>query len=151
MRKLFIFDTTLRDGEQSLFHTLQAGEKLEIAKQLAKLGVDIIEAGFPASSPGDFTAVQMVAQQVKGVVVCGLARAVRSDIDRCAEALRGAENPRIHTGIGVSPIHIYDKLKLTPELVVERAVAAVRHAKNYVGDVEFYAEDAFRADRNFLA
>lgn len=146
-----VFDTTLRDGEQSLPHTLQSGEKLELARQLAKMGIDIIEAGFPASSPEDFSSVQLVADQVKGVIVCGLTRALRSDIDLCAQALKSAENPRIHTGIGVSPLHIHNKLHLTPELVVDQAVAAVRHAKMHLSDVEFYAEDALRADRSFLA
>lgn len=151
MRRLMIFDTTLRDGEQSLPRTLQAGEKLGIARQLARLGVDVIEAGFPASAPEDFNAVKLVAEEVKGVIVCGLTRALRSDIDRCAEALKRAESPRIHTGIGVSPMHIYDKLHLTPEQVVDQAVDAVSYAKRYLSDVEFYAEDALRADRSFLA
>ncbi|OPX84142.1 MAG: 2-isopropylmalate synthase [Pelotomaculum sp. PtaB.Bin104] len=151
MRRLYIFDTTLRDGEQSLGITLNANEKLEVARQLVKLGVDVIEAGFPASSPGDAEAVNLIAREVKGVSICGLTRAVESDIDCCAQALRGAEYPRIHTGIGVSPVHMEKKLKLAPERVLEVAVAAVKHAKKYVGDVEFYAEDAFRSDRSFLA
>ncbi|OPX91241.1 MAG: 2-isopropylmalate synthase [Pelotomaculum sp. PtaB.Bin013] len=150
MRRLFIFDTTLRDGEQSLGITLNVAEKLEIARQLVKLGVDVIEAGFPASSPGDADSVSTIAREIKGVSVCGLTRAVESDIDCCAEALRAAEHPRIHTGIGVSPIHMEKKLKLSPEQVIELAVAAVKHARKYVGDVEFYAEDAFRGDRAFL-
>lgn len=151
MRRLYIFDTTLRDGEQSLGITLNAAEKLEVARQLARLGVDVIEAGFPASSPGDADAVSVIAREVKGVSICGLTRAVESDIDCCAEALHAAEYPRIHTGIGVSPVHMEKKLKLAPECVLETAVAAVKHAKKYVGDVEFYAEDAFRSDRAFLA
>lgn len=150
MRRLFIFDTTLRDGEQSLGITLSVAEKLEIARQLVKLGVDVIEAGFPASSPGDADSVSKIAREINGVSVCGLTRAVESDIDCCAEALRAAEHPRIHTGIGVSPIHMEKKLKLSPEQVIELAVAAVKHARKYVGDVEFYAEDAFRSDRAFL-
>lgn len=150
MRKLYVFDTTLRDGEQSLGITLNVSEKLEIARQLVKLGVDIIEAGFPASSPGDMESVRTIAQEIKGVTICGLTRANAQDIDICAEALRQAENPRIHTGIGVSPVHMEKKLKLSPEMVVERAVAAVKHAKKYVSDVEFYAEDAFRSDPVFL-
>lgn len=151
MKKLYIFDTTLRDGEQSLARTLDVREKLEIARQLVHLGVDIIEAGFPASSPGDFEAVQVIAREVRGVSVCGLTRAVSDDIRQCARALEGAEHPRIHTGIGVSPSHMADKLGLTPEAVAQKAEAAVRLARSYVGDVEFYAEDAFRSDRQFLA
>lgn len=112
MRKLFVFDTTLRDGEQSLGITLNVNEKLEIGRQLVKLGVDIIEAGFPASSPGDLVAVSTIARELKGVIICGLSRAVPRDIDSCAEALRKAEQPRIHTGIAVSPIHMASKLKL---------------------------------------
>ncbi|ACV62846.1 pyruvate carboxyltransferase [Desulfofarcimen acetoxidans DSM 771] len=150
MRKLFVFDTTLRDGEQSLGITLNVDEKLEIARQLVRLKVDVIEAGFPNSSPGDFISVQAIAREVKGVVICGLTRAVKSDIDRCAEALRSAEYPRIHTGIGVSSVHMEKKLGFTPEQVVETAAAAVKHAKKYVADVEFFAEDATRGDRDFL-
>lgn len=151
MRKLYIFDTTLRDGEQSLGITLNVQEKIEIARQLVKLGVDVIEAGFPASSPGDLASVRTLARELQGVIVCGLSRAVEGDIDSCAEALREAEYPRIHTGIAVSPVHMAQKLKLSPDQVVETAVAAVKHAKKYVGDVEFYAEDAFRSDLPFLA
>lgn len=150
MRRLYVFDTTLRDGEQSLGITLNVKEKLEIGRQLVKLGVDIIEAGFPASSPGDQESVRTIAQEMKGVIICGLTRAVPQDIDVCAEALRQAEYPRIHTGIGVSPVHMEKKLKLTPEQVVERAIAAVKYAKSYVSDVEFFAEDAFRSDPTFL-
>ena len=150
MRKLFVFDTTLRDGEQSLGITLNVNEKLEIGRQLVKLGVDVIEAGFPASSPGDLAAVRTIARELKGVIVCGLSRAVPGDIDSCAEALREAEQPRIHTGIAVSPLHMASKLKLTPDQVVEAAVVAVKRAKKYVGDVEFYAEDAFRSEPAFL-
>lgn len=150
MRKLFVFDTTLRDGEQSLGITLNVKEKLEIGRQLVKLGVDIIEAGFPASSPGDMESVRTIAEELKGVVICGLTRAVPQDIDICAEALRKAENPRIHTGIGTSPIHIYKKLGLTPDKVVEQAVYAVKYAKKYMNDVEFYAEDASRSDPDYL-
>jgi len=149
-KAVFIFDTTLRDGEQSLGFTLNTAEKLEIARQLVKLGVDVIEAGFPASSPGDADSVRAIAREIRGVSVCGLTRALASDIDCCAEALQAAEHPRIHTGIGVSPIHMEKKLKLSPEQVVEMAAAAVKHARKYVGDVEFYAEDAFRSERAFL-
>jgi 2-isopropylmalate synthase len=151
MRKLYVFDTTLRDGEQSLGITLNVKEKLEIGRQLLKLGVDIIEAGFPASSPGDLESVRTLARELKGVIICGLTRAVEQDIDICAEALRLAEYPRIHTGIGVSPVHMEMKLNLNPDQVVERAVSAVKYAKKYVSDVEFYAEDAFRSDPAFLA
>ena len=150
MRRLYVFDTTLRDGEQSLGITLNVKEKLEIGHQLVKLGVDIIEAGFPASSPGDMESVRTIAKELKGVIICGLTRAVVQDIDICAEALRQAEYPRIHTGIGVSQVHMQKKLKLTPDQVVERAVAAVRYAKKFVSDVEFYAEDAFRSEPSFL-
>lgn len=150
MRKLYVFDTTLRDGEQSLGITLNVNEKLEIAKKLVDLGVDIIEAGFPASSPGDMESVRTIAREIKGVTICGLTRADEKDIDLCAESLRGAEFPRIHTGIGISPVHMEKKLNLSPEMIVERAVAAVKHAKKYVSDVEFYAEDAFRGDPAFL-
>lgn len=151
MRRLYVFDTTLRDGEQSLGITLNVNEKLDIARQLVKLGVDVIEAGFPASSPGDFNSVRVIAREVKGVIICGLSRAVEKDIDSCAEALREAESPRIHTGIAVSPVHMEKKLRLAPEQVIETAVAAVKHARKYVGDVEFYAEDAFRSEPAFLA
>ncbi len=151
MRKLYVFDTTLRDGEQSLGITLNVKEKLEIARQLVNLGVDIIEAGFPASSPGDQESVSTIAREIRGVTICGLTRAVQGDIDICAQALRQAEAARIHTGIGVSPIHMQSKLKLTPDQVIDQAVSAVRYAKKYVSDVEFYAEDAFRSDPKFLA
>jgi 2-isopropylmalate synthase len=150
MRKLYVFDTTLRDGEQSLGITLNVKEKLEIGHQLVKLGVDIIEAGFPASSPGDLESVRTIAKELKGVIICGLTRAVVQDIDICAEALRLAEYPRIHTGIGVSPVHMETKLNLRPDQVVEEAISAVKYAKKYVSDVEFYAEDAFRSDPTFL-
>jgi 2-isopropylmalate synthase, bacterial type len=151
MRKLYVFDTTLRDGEQSLGITLNVKEKLEIGNQLVKLGVDIIEAGFPASSPGDMDSVRTLAKELKGVVICGLTRAVAQDIEICAEALRQAEYPRIHTGIGVSPIHMAKKFGLNPDQVVEQAVYAVKYAKKYISDVEFYAEDAFRSDPEYLA
>lgn len=145
-----IFDTTLRDGEQSLGITLNVKEKLEISRQLIKLGVDVIEAGFPASSPGDFESVRTIAREIRGAAICGLSRAVASDIDSCARALRDAEHPRIHTGIAVSPVHMAKKLGLSPETVIEVAVDAVKRARTYVSDVEFYAEDAFRSNREFL-
>ncbi|NPV91798.1 MAG: 2-isopropylmalate synthase [Firmicutes bacterium] len=150
MSRLYVFDTTLRDGEQSLGITLNVVEKLEIAHQLVKMGIDVIEAGFPASSPGDLESVRRIAREVKGAVICGLTRAVEQDIDICAEALRDAEQPRIHTGIAVSPMHMERKLGMTPDQVIEAAVAAVKHSKRYVSDVEFYAEDSFRSDRRFL-
>jgi len=150
MRKLYIFDTTLRDGEQSLGITLNVKEKLTISRQLVKLGVDIIEAGFPASSPGDFDSVRTIAREIKGATICGLTRAVQKDIDICAEALKEAEAPRIHTGIAVSPVHMAKKLNMSPHQVLETAVSAVKHAKKYVHDVEFYAEDASRSERDFL-
>jgi 2-isopropylmalate synthase len=150
VQKLYIFDTTLRDGEQSLGITLNINEKLAIARQLVVLGVDIIEAGFPASSPGDMNSVRTISREVKGAIICGLTRAVEKDIDCCAEALREAEQPRIHTGIAVSPVHMEKKLHMSPDQVIETAVAAVKHAKKYVHDVEFYAEDAFRSDPEFL-
>ncbi len=150
MRRLYIFDTSLRDGEQSLGISLNVKEKLEIAKQLVRLGVDVIEAGFPASSPGDFRSVQTISQEIRGVTICGLSRCVQKDIDHCAEALKLAENPRIHTGIAVSPLHMEKKLCLSPQKVIETAVEAVKHAKKYIEDVEFFAEDAFRSDPAFL-
>jgi 2-isopropylmalate synthase len=149
--KIQIFDTTLRDGEQVPGSKLNTKEKLELAVALEELGVDIIEAGFPVSSPGDFKAVSEVAKIVKEPVVCGLTRAVENDIDVAAKALRHAKRPRIHTGIGTSEQHIYNKLNSTPEKIIERGVAAVKHAKKYVEDVEFYAEDAGRTDNEFLA
>lgn len=150
MRKLYVFDTTLRDGEQSLGITLNTEEKLQIARRLVELGVDVIEAGFPASSPEDAAAVRRISQELKGVTVCGLTRAVKADIDICAEALKPAEHPRIHTGLATSPIHMERKLRKTPEQVLEMAVEAVKYARKFVPDVEFYAEDAFRSDREFL-
>ncbi len=149
--KLYIFDTTLRDGEQVPGAKLNTVEKIEIAKQLEKLGVDIIEAGFPISSPGDFKSVQAISKAVKDVTVCGLTRAVEKDIDTAAEALKQAKHPRIHTGIGASDVHIKNKFKSTREKVLEQGVKAVKYAKKYVEDVEFYAEDAGRADNEFLA
>ncbi|WP_422443571.1 2-isopropylmalate synthase [Thermoanaerobacterium sp. DL9XJH110] len=149
-RRIEIFDTTLRDGEQSPGVSLNAHEKLEIAKQLAKLRVDVIEAGFPIASNGDFNAVKTIAENVKGPVIAGLARANFKDIDRAAEALKNAERPRIHTFIASSPIHMKYKLKMSPEQVLEAAVEAVKRAKSYVEDVEFSAEDASRSEVEFL-
>ena len=146
-----IFDTTLRDGEQVPGCKLNTAQKVEIAHALESLGVDIIEAGFPISSPGDFESVQQVARTVRHATVCGLSRAVEKDIKVAAESLVGAKRPRIHTGIGVSEMHIRYKLRTTPEDIIHRAAAAVKYAKSFVEDVEFYAEDAGRADNEFLA
>ena len=150
-RKIHIFDTTLRDGEQSPGASMNTEEKLVIAQQLIRMGVDVIEAGFPISSPGDFRSVQEIGRLAgDDCVVCGLTRAVEKDIDRAAEALATAKRPRIHTGIGVSPSHLRDKLRITEDECVERAIHCVEYAKRYVEDVEFYAEDAGRADQDFL-
>ena len=146
-----IFDTTLRDGEQVPGCKLNKSEKLVLAKRLDELGVDIIEAGFPISSPGDFEAVSDVAKTVRNAIVCGLTRAVQKDIDVAAEALKPAHRARIHTGIGTSDSHIQHKFRSTREKIIERGVAAVKHAKKYVEDVEFYAEDAGRTDNAYLA
>src|SRR5947199_9843899 len=147
---VFIFDTTLRDGEQSPGASMNVDEKLEIARQLERLGVDVIEAGFPISSPGDFQAVQAISRLIKECTVCGLTRAVEKDIDTAAEALRDAVRPRIHTGLGVSDSHLQHKLKLSREQAMERGVAAVRHARTYVEDVEYFLEDSGRADKDYL-
>ncbi|MGJ1447260.1 2-isopropylmalate synthase [Sphingobacterium spiritivorum] len=148
---LYIFDTTLRDGEQVPGCQLTTPEKIEIAKDLEKLGVDIIEAGFPVSSPGDFQSVVELSKAVNDVIICALTRANKNDIDVAAEALKFAKRPRIHTGIGSSDLHIQYKFNSTREEILERAVSAVKHAKSYVEDVEFYAEDAGRADLEYLA
>ena len=149
--RVHIFDTTLRDGEQVPGCQLGLAEKLELAVQLENLGVDIIEAGFPISSPLDFKSVKEISSIIKDSTVCGLSRAVRKDIEVAAEALQGAARPRIHTGIGTSDIHIKHKFNSTREDVLERAVQAVSYARNFVPDVEFYAEDAGRSDNAFLA
>ncbi|MFC4162175.1 2-isopropylmalate synthase [Epilithonimonas zeae] len=149
--KIEIFDTTLRDGEQVPGCKLDTKQKLIIAEQLDSLGVDIIEAGFPISSPGDFLSVQEISKIVKNAKVCGLTRANKKDIEVAAEALRFAKRPRIHTGIGTSDSHIRFKFNSTREQVLERAIEAVKYAKNFVDDVEFYAEDAGRTDNDFLA
>ncbi|HSD07718.1 2-isopropylmalate synthase [Flavobacterium sp.] len=149
--KVQIFDTTLRDGEQVPGCKLDTKQKLVIANRLDEMGVDIIEAGFPVSSPGDFLSVTEICKIVKNATVCGLTRAVENDINVAAEALKYAARPRIHTGIGTSDSHIYHKLQTTPEDIIARAKHAVAHAKKYVEDVEFYAEDAGRTDNAFLA
>ena len=146
-----IFDTTLRDGEQVPGCKLDSKTKLIIAEQLDYLGVDVLEAGFPISSPGDFNSVEEISKLVKNARVCGLTRAVKRDIDVAAEAIKHAKRSRIHTGIGTSESHMRYKFNATAEEVLERAVAAVKHAKSYVEDVEFYAEDAGRTDNEFLA
>jgi 2-isopropylmalate synthase len=149
--RVLVFDTTLRDGEQSPGISLNAQEKLEIAQQLARLGVDVIEAGFPITSPGDFEAVREIARNIDGPVICALARTVASDIDRAWEAVRDATRPRIHMVIATSDLHIEHKLQTTREDVLGQARAAVAHAKQYVDDVEFSCEDGFRSDREFMA
>ena len=149
--KVQIFDTTLRDGEQVPGCKLDTKQKLVIAERLDKMGVDIIEAGFPVSSPGDFLSVSEICKIVENATVCGLTRAVKNDIDVAAAALKHAKRPRIHTGIGTSQSHILHKLNTTPEDIIARAKYAVAHAKSYVEDVEFYAEDAGRTDNAFLA
>src|SRR3990170_461666 len=147
---LIIFDTTLRDGEQSPGASMTREEKVRIAKVLERMRVDIIEAGFPVASPGDFEAVRAVAEAVTDSTVCGLARAVEKDIDRAAEAIKPAKRGRIHTFIATSPIHMQHKLRMTPEQVLERAVQMVKHARNHTDDVEFSPEDAVRSEMDFL-
>jgi len=149
--KVQIFDTTLRDGEQVPGCKLNTNQKLIIAERLDLLGVDVIEAGFPISSPGDFNSVIKISKLVKNAIVCGLTRANKKDIEAAAEALQYAVKPRIHTGIGTSDSHIRYKFNSTPEKILERAKEAVRYAKTFVEDIEFYAEDAGRTDNEFLA
>jgi len=149
--KVHIFDTTLRDGEQVPGCKLDTDQKLIIAERLDLLGVDIIEAGFPISSPGDFNSVQEISKIVKNATVCGLTRAVKKDIEVAAEALKYAKRPRIHTGIGTSESHIKFKFNSNKDAIIERAIEAVSYAKTFVEDVEFYAEDAGRTDNEFLA
>lgn len=151
MKKIFIFDTTLRDGEQVPGCQLNTQEKLIIAEKLEELGVDIIEAGFPISSPGDFQSVVEISKKIKKPIICALTRAKKEDIDCAAESLKFAKRKRIHTGIGASDIHIKYKFKSTREKILEQAIWAVKYAKKFVNDVEFYAEDAGRADNQFLA
>lgn len=149
--RLFIFDTTLRDGEQVPGCQLNTVEKIQVAKALENLGVDVIEAGFPVSSPGDFNSVVEISKAVTWPTVCALTRAVEKDIDAAAEALKYAKHKRIHTGIGTSDSHIRYKFNSTREEIIERAVAAVKYARRYVDDVEFYAEDAGRTENEYLA
>jgi 2-isopropylmalate synthase len=149
--KVYIFDTTLRDGEQVPGCKLNTKEKVEVALALESLGVDIIEAGFPISSPGDFESVSEISRVIKDAVVCGLSRAVQKDIEAAGQALRNAKRPRIHTGIGTSDSHIRSKFNSTREEILERAVQAVKWARQYTDNVEFYAEDAGRTDNEYLA
>ncbi len=150
-QKIFIFDTTLRDGEQVPGCKLNKTEKIELALELEAMGVDILEAGFPISSPGDFEAVQEIARLLKKTVVCGLSRAVQKDIEVAAEALKPAARKRIHTGIGTSDFHIKSKFNSTREEILQRAIQCVKWARNFTDDVEFYAEDAGRTDNEYLA
>ena len=149
--KLIIFDTTLRDGEQSPGASMTRDEKLRIARQLERLRVDVIEAGFAASSNGDFEAVQAIANAIKDSTICSLSRANDRDISRAAEALKGANSGRIHTFIATSPLHMEKKLRMTPDQVLEQAIKAVKLALQYTDDVEFSAEDGYRSELPFLA
>ena len=149
--KIHVFDTTLRDGEQVPVCQLNTEEKVEIAKDLESLGVDVIEAGFPVSSPGDFNSVSEISKNVKESIICGLSRAVVMDIDTAAMALKEAKRKRLHTGIGASDMHIKYKFNSTREKILAQAVSAVKYARKYFDDIEFYAEDAGRADQDFLA
>ncbi|MFP4161597.1 MAG: 2-isopropylmalate synthase, partial [Ectothiorhodospira sp.] len=148
--KLYIFDTTLRDGEQSPGASMTREEKIRIAKGLEKMRVDVIEAGFPAASIGDFESVQAVARAVRESTVCGLARAKEADIDRAGEALKDAASARIHTFLATSPIHMEHKLKMSPDEVLGQAVVAVRRARQWTDNVEFSPEDAGRSELDFL-
>ena len=148
--KLVIFDTTLRDGEQSPGASMTRDEKLRIARQLERLKVDVIEAGFAASSNGDFEAVKAIANAVKDSTICSLSRANDRDISRAAEALKGANSSRIHTFIATSPLHMEKKLRMTPEQVLEQAIQSVRFGRNLVSDIEFSPEDGYRSDMDFL-
>lgn len=150
-KQIFIFDTTLRDGEQVPGCKLNTKEKLQLALQLEELGVDVIEAGFPISSPGDFDSVTEISKIIRNATVCGLTRAVQKDIEVAGEALKYAKKPRIHTGIGTSDFHIKSKFNTTREEILRRAVQAVTWARNYTDDVEFFAEDAGRTDNDYLA
>jgi 2-isopropylmalate synthase len=149
-QRIFIFDTTLRDGEQVPGCQLTTDEKVTVARELERMGVDIIEAGFPISSPGDFRSVEEICKAVTNPTVCALSRAVRGDIDAAGQALKHAKRGRIHTGIGSSDIHIRNKFNSNRDAILEQAIDAVKHARSYVDDVEFYAEDAGRADLDFL-
>ncbi len=151
MEKITIFDTTLRDGEQVPGCKLNSKEKIELALKLEELGVDVLEAGFPISSPGDFNSVEQISKNIKHATVCALSRAVQKDIEVAAQALKYAKKPRIHTGIGTSDFHIKSKFNSNREDILKRAVQCVTWAKNYTDDVEFYAEDAGRTENEYLA
>jgi len=151
MDKIIIFDTTLRDGEQVPGCKLNTKEKIELALELEELGVDVLEAGFPISSPGDFTSVEKISKVITNATVCALSRAVQKDIEVAAQALKYAKRPRIHTGIGTSDYHIKSKFNSTREEILERAVRCVKWARNFTDDIEFYAEDAGRTDNEYLA
>ncbi|HJO68487.1 MAG TPA: 2-isopropylmalate synthase, partial [Rhodospirillales bacterium] len=148
--RIFIFDTTLRDGEQSPGASMNLNEKLRISEVLEDMGVDVIEAGFPIASNGDFEAVREIAKRVKNATVCGLARATRADIERCAEALKGAERPRIHSFISTSPLHMKHKLQMEPDQVHEAVFASVTLARNFTDDVEWSCEDGSRPEHDFM-
>lgn len=150
-RRIAIFDTTLRDGEQVPGCGLSKNEKLKIARELEALGVDVIESGFPISSPGDFESVRLLSKEIKNSSICALSRAVKNDIETAARALEGAVRPRIHTGLGTSDQHVFTKLNFTREQVLEKAHECVTHARSFVDEVEFYAEDAGRTSNEFLA
>ncbi len=149
--KVFIFDTTLRDGEQVPGCKLNTNEKIKLALELENLGVDIIEAGFPVSSPGDFESVTEISRIIKDATICALSRAVKDDIEVAAKALKYAKRPRIHTGIGTSDYHIKSKFNSTQDEILKRAVQCVKWARNFTDDVEFYAEDAGRTENKYLA
>jgi len=151
MDKIIIFDTTLRDGEQVPGCKLNTNEKIELALQLEELGVDVIEAGFPISSPGDFSSVEKISKNIRNATVCALSRAVQKDIETAAHALKYAKRPRIHTGIGTSDFHIKSKFNSNREDILKRAVQCVKWARNFTDDIEFYAEDAGRTENEYLA
>jgi len=151
MEKIIIFDTTLRDGEQVPGCKLNTKEKIQLALRLEELGVDVLEAGFPISSPGDFNSVEQISKNIKNATVCALSRAVQKDIEVAAQALKYAKRRRIHTGIGTSDYHIKSKFNSTREDILKRAVQCVKWARNYTDDIEFYAEDAGRTDNEYLA
>ena len=148
--RIIIFDTTLRDGEQSPGFSMNLHEKLRMAEALAALGVDVIEAGFPIASPGDFESVKLIAEEVRGPVIAGLARTGRADILRAAEAVRGAERPRIHVFLSTSPLHMKYKLRMEPEAVLQLAIDSVALARQHTDDVEWSAEDGSRTEPDFL-
>ena len=149
-RRIYIFDTTLRDGEQSPGCSMNLQEKIEVARQLERMKVDIIEAGFAISSPGDFQSVKAIAETIKDCTVASLSRALPQDIDRSWEAIKNAVSPRIHVFLATSPIHMKYKLRMTPDEVLERAKSMVAYAKKYCSDIEFSAEDATRSEPEFL-